>query len=58
MAGLLSRLGHDVEERAPELAADPAAVMATIVGANTALTVRLTEARLGRAMTDPPTPMT
>jgi amidase len=52
VAALLSGLGHDVEERAPELAADPAAVMATIVGANTALNVRLAEARFGRAMTD------
>ena len=29
---LLAKLGHHVEERAPPLAADPAAVMATIVG--------------------------
>ena len=46
IAGLLAGLGHHVEERAPVLAADPAAVMATIVGANTALTVRLIEQRL------------
>src|SRR5476651_211416 len=52
VAGLLAGVGHHVEERAPELAADPAAVMTTIVAANTALTVRLTEARFGRAMTD------
>jgi amidase/6-aminohexanoate-cyclic-dimer hydrolase len=52
IAALLAGLGHHVEERAPALAADPAAVMAIIVGANTALTVRLTEARVGRAMTD------
>src|ERR1700694_1874505 len=52
IAALLAGLGHDVEERAPALAADPAAVMATIVGANTALTVRFAEARFGRAMTD------
>ena len=52
IATLLAGLGHHVEERAPDLAADPAAVMATIVGANTALTVRFTEARFGRAMTD------
>ena len=38
VAELLASLGHDVEERAPVLAADPAAVMATIVAANTALT--------------------
>ena len=43
IASLLAGLGHHVEERAPVLAADPAAVMATIVGANTALTVRLAE---------------
>lgn len=52
VAALLGRLGHDVEERAPVLAADPAAVMATIVGANTALSVRMAEQRFGRAMTD------
>ena len=51
-ASLLAKLGHDVEERAPPLAADPAAVMATIVAANTALSVRLAEQRFGRAMTD------
>ena len=32
IASLLAGLGHHVEERAPALAADPAAVMATIVG--------------------------
>jgi amidase len=52
VARLLAGLGHDVEERAPELAADPAAVLATIVSANTALTVRLTEQQFGRDMTD------
>ena len=52
VAALLSGLGHHVEERAPELAADPAVVMATIVAANTALNVRLAEQRFGRAMTD------
>jgi amidase/6-aminohexanoate-cyclic-dimer hydrolase len=52
IAAQLSRLGHHVEERAPRLAADPAAVMATIVAANTALSVRLMEQRFGRAMTD------
>ena len=51
-AGLLAGSGHYLEERAPTLAADPAAVMATIVGANTALTVRLIEQRLGRAATE------
>ena len=35
-----------------ELAADPAAVMATIVGASAAFNVRLAEQRFGRAMTD------
>ena len=48
---MLARLGHHVEERAPKLAAEPPAVMAVIVGANTALTVRLAEARFGRVMT-------
>src|SRR4051794_26952205 len=52
VAALLEGLGHHVEERAPALPADPAAVMATIVGANTGLSVRLAEQRLGRAMTD------
>src|SRR3954447_16554817 len=52
VANMLSGLGHHVEERAPTLAADPAAVMATIVGSNTAFAVRLTEARLGRPVTD------
>jgi amidase/6-aminohexanoate-cyclic-dimer hydrolase len=52
VAGLLANLGHHVEERAPVLAADPAAVMAIIVAANTALSVRLAEARFGRAMND------
>jgi amidase len=51
-AGLLAGLGHHVEERAPTLAADPAAVMTTIVGGNTSLTVRLIEQRLGRAATE------
>src|ERR1700687_6192403 len=51
-AAFLGRLGHNVEERAPVLAADPAVVMATIVSANTALNVRLAEQRFGRAMTD------
>src|SRR4051812_33623200 len=49
VAGLLAGLGHRVEERAPALATDPAAVMTTIVGGNTALTVRLIEQRLGRS---------
>jgi amidase len=52
VAGLLASLGHHVEERAPPLAADPAAVMTTIVGGNTALTVRLIEQRLGRSVTE------
>jgi len=52
IAALLAGLGHHVEERAPVLPTDAAAVISTIVAANTALTVRLTEARLGRAMTD------
>lgn len=52
VAILLAGLGHDVEERAPALAADPAVVMATIVSANTALNVRVAEQRFGRPMTD------
>lgn len=52
IAQLLAGLGHHLEERAPPLAADPAAVMTTIVGSNTALTVRLIEQRLGRAATE------
>src|SRR3981081_2431897 len=51
-AALLSGLGHHVEERAPALAADPAAVMSTIVAANTALSVRFAEQRFGRTMTE------
>jgi amidase len=51
VATLLAGLGHHVEERAPELAADPAPVMGAIVGANTALSVRLAEQRFGREMT-------
>ncbi len=51
VAALLAGLGHDVEERTPQLAADPAAVMSTIIGANTALNVRLAEHRFGGAMT-------
>jgi amidase/6-aminohexanoate-cyclic-dimer hydrolase len=50
-ARLLAGLGHYVEERAPQLANDPAPVMGTIVGANTALSVQLTEQRFGREMT-------
>jgi amidase/6-aminohexanoate-cyclic-dimer hydrolase len=52
VAAMLAGLGHHVEERAPSLPADPAAVMSTIVAANTALTVRIAEQRFGRAMTD------
>ena len=52
VATLLAGLGHHVEERAPLLAADPAVVMAAIVGANTGLVVRLAEQQFGRAMTD------
>ena len=52
IARTLEGLGHHVEERAPTLAADPTMVMATIVGGNTSLTVRMIEQRLGRAMTE------
>jgi amidase/6-aminohexanoate-cyclic-dimer hydrolase len=51
-ATMLSGLGHHVEERAPNLPADPAIVITTIVAANTALSVRQTAQRLGRDMTD------
>ena len=50
-ASLLAKLGHHVEERAPVLPVDPGEVMTTIIGANTALNVRLAEQRFGRAMT-------
>ena len=52
VATLLATLGHHVEERAPPLVADPAAVMAVIVNANTALNVRVAEQRFGRTMTE------
>ncbi len=52
VAALLASLGHEVEERAPVLAADPAVVMATITSASTALNLRVAEQRFGRAMTD------
>lgn len=52
VATMLARLGHHVEERAPKLPADPTAVMAAIVGANTALSVRLAEQRFGRELTE------
>ena len=50
-ARLLASLGHDVEERAPTLPHDPAAIINTIVGANTAFTLRLAERQVGRAIT-------
>ncbi|MBR1216445.1 amidase [Bradyrhizobium sp. U87765 SZCCT0131] len=52
VAALLESLGHHVEERGPKLPVNPAEALQTIVGANTALTVRLAEQRLGRAVTD------
>ncbi len=51
-ATLLTRLGHDVEQRAPVLASDPAVVMARIVSAHAGLAVRLARQQFGRAMTD------
>src|SRR5262249_13081111 len=51
VAAMLGKLGHHVEERSPKLPADPAAVMAVIVGTNTALSVRMAEAVFGRQMT-------
>jgi amidase len=52
VASLLNGLGHHVEERAPLLPTDPAAVMSTIVAANTAINVRVAEQRFGRVMTE------
>jgi amidase len=52
VAALLAGLGHEVEVRAPALAADPAVAMATITSVSTALNLRLAEQRFGRAMTD------
>ena len=52
VAALLEKLGHHVEWRAPKLPADPAVVLQNIIGANTALSVRQTEQRFNRAMTD------
>jgi amidase/6-aminohexanoate-cyclic-dimer hydrolase len=52
VAALLEKLGHHVEQRAPKLPADPAEVLRHIIGAHTALTVRQTEQRLNRAVTD------
>src|SRR5277367_948806 len=52
VATLLTKLGHHLAERAPQLAADPAAVMRTIVSASTAVNVRVAEQRFGRLMTD------
>jgi amidase len=50
-AHLLEGLGHHVEQRAPALAADPALVIAAVVSANTAATVRAAERSFSRAMT-------
>lgn len=52
VAGLLESLGHDVEARAPQLPADPAEIMAVIVAANAALSVRLAEREIGRTAND------
>jgi amidase len=52
VAALLNGLGHDVEQRSPLLPADPAAVMSTIVAANTAINVRVAERRFGRVMSE------
>jgi amidase len=52
VASLLAKLGHHVEERAPALAADPAAVMAVMVSASIGLNLRVAEQRFGRTMTD------
>jgi len=52
IAKLLEDLGHHVEERAPKLPLNPAQALQMIVGANTAMTVRIAEQQLGRAVTD------
>jgi amidase len=52
VARLLAGLGHHLEERAPPLAADPAAVMTTMVEVSNALNVRVAEQRFGRTMTN------
>lgn len=52
VAAMLASLGHDVEERAPVLPADPAQVIAAIVATNTGFAVRQAEQAYGRAMTD------
>ena len=52
VAALLDKLGHHVEQRAPKLPADPAIVLQNIIGAHTALTVRQTEQRFNRVMTE------
>ncbi len=50
-AALLEKLGHHVEERAPQLPVDPAQVMSTIVACSVALTVRNAEKAFGRPVT-------
>jgi amidase/6-aminohexanoate-cyclic-dimer hydrolase len=52
VASLLAGLGHHVEQRAPDLAADPAVVMTAIVSVSMAFNVRVAEQRFGRAMTE------
>jgi amidase len=52
VAAMLEKLGHHVEERAPKIPGNGPEVMGLIVGANVAQSVRMTERRLGRAMTD------
>jgi amidase len=51
IAALLGKLGHHVDESAPRLPDDPADVMAVVVGANTAMNVRVAEKRFARKMT-------
>jgi len=52
VARMLEGLGHHVEQRAPVLPVDPAAVMTNIVSTNIGLNVRTAEKRFGRAMTE------
>jgi amidase/6-aminohexanoate-cyclic-dimer hydrolase len=52
VAGMLEKLGHHVEERAPKIPTNGPEVMSLIVGANVAQPVGMCERRLGRPMTD------
>jgi amidase len=51
IAALLEGLGHDVEEKAPRLTVDAGAAIRAIASANTAHTLNLRAAELGRPLT-------